>query len=129
MIYIAIINKYFPFFFKNYLFIWLCWVLVAAHGIFITSCGILHCGTWKLSSCGMQACCSGACGILVAWPLIKPVSSVLQGKFLTTGPPGKSFSFFLVLRLWYVFYTYSASHFKLATFQGLNKYIQLVATI
>ena len=31
-----------------------------------------------------------ACGILVPWPGIKPESPVLQGRFLTTGQPGKS---------------------------------------
>ena len=53
------------------LFIWLHWVLVAAHGLFAVACGLL-------SSCGVQALeragsvvvahrlsCSAACGILV----------------------------------------------------------------
>ena len=31
-----------------------------------------------------------ACGILAPLPGIKPVSPVLEGRFLTTGPPGKS---------------------------------------
>ena len=31
---------------KNYLFIWLCWVLVAARGIFVAA--------WRMFSCGMQ---------------------------------------------------------------------------
>ena len=34
--------------------------------------------------------CSKACGILVPWPGIKPTSLALQGRFLTTRPPGKS---------------------------------------
>ena len=42
------------FFFFNYLFIWLHWVLVAASGIFITSLvaarALLLCGMWDLSS-------------------------------------------------------------------------------
>ena len=33
--------------------------------------------------------CSAACKILVPWPRNDPESSVLQGEFLTTGPPGK----------------------------------------
>ena len=33
--------------------------------------------------------CSAACGILVPRPGIEPVSPALQGRFLTTGPPGK----------------------------------------
>ena len=40
--------------------------------------------------------CPTACGILVPRPEIKPVSSALEGGFLTSGPPGKSqcFCFF-----------------------------------
>ena len=34
--------------------------------------------------------CSTACGILLPWPEIKPMSPTLQGRFLTAGPPGKS---------------------------------------
>ena len=34
--------------------------------------------------------CSTACGILVPQPGMEPVSSALQGRFLTTGPPRKS---------------------------------------
>ena len=43
---------------------WLCWVLVVAHGLGFST----------------------ACGILVPWPEIEPISSALQGRFLTTGP-------------------------------------------
>ena len=32
------------------------------------------------------------CRILVSSPGIEPISSTLEGRFLTTGPPGKSFS-------------------------------------
>ena len=34
--------------------------------------------------------CLEACGILVPRPGIKPTSPALEGRFLTTGPPGKS---------------------------------------
>ena len=34
--------------------------------------------------------CFTACGISVPWPGIKPSSLALEGRFLTTGPPGKS---------------------------------------
>ena len=34
--------------------------------------------------------CPLACGILVPWPGIKPVSPALEGRFLTAGPPGKN---------------------------------------
>ena len=39
-------------------------------------------------ACGLS--CLTACGILVPWPEIKPVSPALYGGFLTTEPPGKS---------------------------------------
>ena len=32
------------------------------------------------------------CGVLVPWPGVEPTSPALQGRFLTTGPPGKSLS-------------------------------------
>ena len=38
--------------------------------------------------------CPTACGILALHPEIKPTSLVLQGGFLTTGPPGESLSLF-----------------------------------
>ena len=34
--------------------------------------------------------CPTVCGILVPWPGIEPTSPALEGRFLTTGPPGKS---------------------------------------
>ena len=40
--------------------------------------------------CGLS--CPLACGILVPWTVIEPASSALQGRFLTTGPPGKPLS-------------------------------------
>ena len=49
----------------------LCWVFIAVHG---------------LSN-------PVACGTSISWPGIEPVfSALLQDKFLTTGPPGKSHS-------------------------------------
>ena len=63
-------------FFQKYLFIWLCWVLVVACGISVL---VVH-----------RLGCSKACGILFPWPGIEPESPALQGRFLTTGPLGKS---------------------------------------
>ena len=40
---------------------------------------------------------SEECGILVPRPGIEPMSPALQGRFLTTGPPGKS-SFYLLIK-------------------------------
>ena len=55
-----------------------------------------------LSSCGMGSVvvarglsCPAACGILVPRPGIDPAPPALEGRFLTTGPPGKSPSWFL----------------------------------
>ena len=47
------------------------------------------------TSCDSKAlwyglCCSVACGILVPQAGVEPVSFALVGKFLTTGPAGKS---------------------------------------
>ena len=39
-------------FFNIYLFLWLCWVLVVAGGLFVTAYGVFHHGTWTLSSWG-----------------------------------------------------------------------------
>ena len=52
-----------------YLFIWLCQVLVSGLG------------------------CLATCGILVPQLGIKPLPPALQGRFLTTGPPGKLLDF------------------------------------
>ena len=40
--------------------------------------------------------CPVACGILVPRPGIEPVSPALEGRFSTTGPPGKSLKGVLV---------------------------------
>ena len=88
------------FFFKKYLLLylaesnlsrgmWVTYTLAAAHGL------PSSCGTWapegKSSvnlACGLS--CPEAHGILVSWPWIKPTSPSLEGRLLTTGPPGKS---------------------------------------
>ena len=48
---------------------------------------------------------SAACGILVPRPGIKLMYPALQGRFLTTGPPEKSLSFYLGLSLSYCRYS------------------------
>ena len=52
---------------------------------------MFHCGTQAAEHLGSAG--PVAYGILVPRPGIKPVSSALQGRFSTTGPPGKSLSF------------------------------------
>ena len=77
------------------------------HGVFVEAAGspLHHVGVFlavhKFSSCGAQASvvavlrlsCSTACGILIPQPSIKLMSPALQGKFLTTGLPGKPLKF------------------------------------
>ena len=66
------------------------------------SCGTqdLHCGAQSLAVAhGSVVVVHGlsffmTCGILVPQRKIVPMFSVLQGRFLTTGPPGKSLSCF-----------------------------------
>ena len=66
------------------------------------------CGEWELlfgasdgggfSPCGAQAQELRCTGLVAMWalpgPRIKLVSPALQGRFLTTGPPGKPYTFF-----------------------------------
>ena len=44
-----------------------------------------------MGSVGMEhgLSCPTACGILVPWPGIEPKFPALEGRFLTSGPPGK----------------------------------------
>ena len=51
----------------------------------------------RLNSCCARLSCPMACGILVPRPGIEPLYPALEGGFLTTGLPGKAFSFFLSL--------------------------------
>ena len=48
----------------------------------------LRCTSSVVVACGLS--CPRAYGILVPQPGIEPVSPALEGRFLTTGPPGKS---------------------------------------
>ena len=66
---------------------------MVAYRFFTASCGIFLCGvqTRHLGSVvavhGLSY--SAACGILVPQPGIEPMSPALQGRFSSTGPPGK----------------------------------------
>ena len=67
------------------LLIWLRQILVVAFRIFTVSC-------WGLSLWHRFCSCDTgptACDILVPQPGNKHTSPILQGRFLTTGPPGK----------------------------------------
>ena len=90
-------------FFNVYYFIWLIWVLVAAHGIFIASCKtfiVAH----SLSSLVWELSFSAACGILLIapWPGIEPTSPALQGGLLTTGQLEKSLKLYFC-SLWVLY--------------------------
>ena len=65
-------------------FIWLQPVLVVALRIFCCH------ERASLVAWGCALRCSAACGILVPRPGIKPACPALEGRFLTTAPPGKS---------------------------------------
>ena len=71
---------------------WLCCVFVAVPGLSL----VVVCRFWAslavargLTSCSAQASLPQACGILIPQPGIKSKSLLLEGRFLTTGPPGK----------------------------------------
>ena len=72
------------------IFIWLGRVLVASCRIFCWGADSVVV-TGEPRACRLSGC-SVACGILVPQPGITPVSPSLRGRFLTTGPPGKSSS-------------------------------------
>ena len=87
---------------------WLC-LFVFVLSIYLAELG-LSCSTWDLYSSHSVFCCKVsvvvgpnrlscpvACGILLPQPGIEPTSSASQDRFLTTGPPGKSWEFQLSL--------------------------------
>ena len=61
---------------------------------FFFKLNIWHVGsfTWAHRLSGFSSSSTWTPEILVPWPGIEPVSPVLHGGFLTTGPPGKSLS-------------------------------------
>lgn len=86
--------------------VWHLWSEIYRMGLFLWLC-CLNCSLWDPSPCGIFGCntqilavahslsCSPACEIFVPWPDIEPTSRELQGKFLTTRPPGSP-------RVWYL---------------------------
>ena len=81
------------------LFFWLHWGVCCSTcgALFSAECRLLvlwHTGFFSLQCASSLVamhgfCCPMACGILVPPPGIEPMSPTLQGRFLTTGPPGK----------------------------------------
>ena len=78
---------------KKYYFIWLCWLLVGARGIFGASCRIFCCWHTDPLVAAHRLSHSRAHGSLVPHPGIKLVFPALQGRFLTPELPGKGFIF------------------------------------
>ena len=68
------LNIYIYFFKYLFIYLWLCRVLVVAHGIFVAACGLLSCGRRALS-CGVQD--------LVPQPGIEPWPPALGAWSLT----------------------------------------------
>ena len=58
-------------------------------GYFVEAHGLSSYATWAFIVAAGWFCCFAACGILVSQLGIEPTSSALQGRFLTTAPPGK----------------------------------------
>ena len=64
-------------------------------GSVVTAHRLSSCGAWAPEHTGSVVVahglsCPTACGILVPRQGIEPASPALEGRFLTTGPPGKS---------------------------------------
>ena len=69
---------------------------------FVVVHGLSSCSTWAPEHRGLvvavcRLSCFSACGILVPRPGIRPASSTLQGRFLSSGPPGKSHFLLLLM--------------------------------
>ena len=79
--------------FFYYSFIWLCWVFTAVHGLLLLQCLLLSWSSgsraYEISSCGARDSLSQDMWGL-SGPGIEPVFPALAGRFLTSGPPGKS---------------------------------------
>ena len=68
-----------------------------------------------------------ACGILAPWPGIKPTTPVLEGKVLTTGPPGKSrWAFIYIALLSLSFFSLHFLFWLIYVFSVFLKYVKFV---
>ena len=87
--------------FLNIYLVLAAWVVVVACRIFQN----LHCGG-RAPECmcsvvvALGLSCPEICGILVPQPGMKPMSPALEGRILTTGPPGKSWHMLLKVRMY-----------------------------
>ena len=67
--------------------------LVLALGLIPAACELFWFRCRVSAVAGYRLSCPSTCGLLVPGPGIKPASPALEGRFLTTGPPGKSLRF------------------------------------
>ena len=117
----------FFFFLSKFIYLWLHWVFVAVHGLYLVAGSGGYSSLWCtgfsllwllfLQSRGSgrvgsvvvahRPSCSAACGILSSGPWIKPTFPASAGGFVTTVPPGKSlpcfFFFFFFFNFIYLF--------------------------
>ena len=70
--------------------------LVVVHGLLVAAASFVDLGARALVSCGARAWLSRSMWNL-AGPGIEPVFPALAGRFLTTGPPGKSLHYPILL--------------------------------
>ena len=64
-----------------------------------------------------------ACGILAPWPGLKPAPPTLEGKVLTTGPPGKSQEYYFIYLLWsFAFFWELSVHILYTFFHGYSSF-------
>ena len=92
--FLCLLFFFFLIIFKVFIYLFKFWpheVFVATHGLCIVARGLSFAVAHRLS-------CSLACGILVPQRGIEFTCSALEGKFLTTGPPGKSLLTILFLK-------------------------------
>ena len=74
-------------------------IFFEVYGLFVAPCGLSQTAAHRLLWLWLRLSCPAPCGILVPSSGIKPACLALQSRLLTTRPPGKSFSVFLILAI------------------------------
>ena len=74
-------------------------IFFEVYGLFVAPCGLSQTAAHRLLWLWLRLSCPAPCGILVPPSGIKPACLALQSRLLTTRPPGKSFSVFLILAI------------------------------
>ena len=121
-IFLKIFFQVFYLFSCLFIYFWLIWVFIAVHGLSLVAASggysSLRCTAFSLrwllllrstgSKCvGFSSCRARAQLLRDMWDLpgpgVEPVSPALEGRFLTTVPPGKSLKIFLMWTTFKVF--------------------------